>query len=296
MEPLGPDWIVTENQLCQVHNPHPEPGETVTWSGGCVDGTAHGEGRLVWWRIGGTNRYVGEMRGGKRHGQGTYIAGNGALYEGEWHDSNRHGQGIMTWANGDRYEGEWRDGKPHSQGTMTWTSGTHYEGEFHRGKRHGNGICAWVNGDRYEGEWRYGERHSQGTYTWPGGDRYEGEWRDGKPHSQGTEIQANGDHDEGTWLSGISARDGTDIMTLPDGDRLEDAIEATETTVEFQRHHEGVRHAELTPSPRPQLGEGTEATTEALIRDAEDEVRREAEEAAPPPWYRPRPEEDTDGA
>ena len=190
------------------------------------------------------------MRDGKRHGQGTYIAANGAFYEGEWRDSNRHGQGIMTW-----------------------TSGTHYEGEFHRGKLHGNGICAWVNGDRYEGEWRYDERHSQGTYTWPGGNRY-----------------------EGTWLSGIPARDGPDTMTLADGDRLEDPIEATETTVEFQRHHEGDRRAELARPPRPQLGEGREAATEALIRDAEDAVRREAEEPPPPPWYRPRPEEDIDGA
>ena len=83
-------------------------------------------------------------------------------------------------------------------------------------------------------------------------------------------------------------------MTLADSDRLEDPIEATETTVEFQRHHEGDRRTELARPPRPQLGEGREAATEALIRDAEDAVRREAEE--PPPWYRPRPEEDIDGA
>lgn len=105
------------------------------------------------------------MRDGKRHGQGTYFAANGAFYEGEWRDSNRHGQGIMTW-----------------------TSGSHYEGEFHRGKLHGNGICAWVNGDRYEGEWRYGERHSQGTYTWPGGNRYEGTWLSGIPARDGPDT------------------------------------------------------------------------------------------------------------
>ena len=40
-----------------------------------------------------TDKYVGEMKNGQLHGQGTY-----------------------TWANGDKYIGEYKDGKEHGQG------------------------------------------------------------------------------------------------------------------------------------------------------------------------------------
>ncbi len=43
MQPSGSHWIVAENQPCQVYNLCPEPGESVTWSGGCGDGRAEGE-------------------------------------------------------------------------------------------------------------------------------------------------------------------------------------------------------------------------------------------------------------
>ncbi len=68
MQPSGSNWIAAENQPCQVYNPYPEPGESVTWSGECVDGRAEGEGELVWRSSdGGTKTYVGRMRAGKFH-------------------------------------------------------------------------------------------------------------------------------------------------------------------------------------------------------------------------------------
>ena len=30
LQPFGPNWIIAENQPCQLHNPYPGPGETVT--------------------------------------------------------------------------------------------------------------------------------------------------------------------------------------------------------------------------------------------------------------------------
>ena len=47
LTPLGPNWLVTENQPCQAHNPVPIPGETITWSGPCVNGKASGDGLLA---------------------------------------------------------------------------------------------------------------------------------------------------------------------------------------------------------------------------------------------------------
>ena len=55
-------------------------------------------------------RYDGEVRDGKRHGQGVYEWPDGDRYEGEWREDKRHGQGVNEWPDGTRYEGEWRDG------------------------------------------------------------------------------------------------------------------------------------------------------------------------------------------
>ncbi len=111
--PIGPNWIVAKNQPCQIYNLRPVAGETVTWSGSCVDRKASGEGRLVWQGSYGTYVYEGWMRDGKRHGWGAYTEAAGGRYEGDWRDGKRTGRGTFTWPSGARYEGDWRDGKQH---------------------------------------------------------------------------------------------------------------------------------------------------------------------------------------
>ena len=84
LKPFGPNWIIAENQLCQLWNPYPEPGETVTWSGACLDGKASGEGREVWRSSKGESVFEGSVEAGKNHGHGTYTSASGSRYEGEW--------------------------------------------------------------------------------------------------------------------------------------------------------------------------------------------------------------------
>lgn len=116
LEPFGPSWIVAENQPCQPRNPDPEPGETVTWSGACVNGKVSGEGRIVW-----------------RHSGGVDV------YEGEYRDGELNGHGIANWADGDRYEGEWREDKPHGYGTLFAFEGSCYDGAWREGCFAGRG-------------------------------------------------------------------------------------------------------------------------------------------------------------
>ena len=124
MEPFGPNWIVAENQPCQKFNPNPTPGETYTWSGGCVDGKVSGKGRGVW-----------HLPDGRQD-----------VYEGGMRDGKNHGQGTFTWHDGDRYEGEWRDDKPHGYGTLTLTNGESYGGQWQNGCfRREDGSSAWIN-------------------------------------------------------------------------------------------------------------------------------------------------------
>lgn len=126
----------------------------------------------------------------------TYSHGR---YEGEVRDGKRHGQGIMTGLDGHRYEGEWRNDRRHGRGTYTWPDGTRYEGKWRSGRHHGQGSKEWSGGDRYEGGWRVGKRHGQGTYTWSDGTRYEGEWNNSKRHGRGTYVSADGTIGEGKW-------------------------------------------------------------------------------------------------
>ncbi len=41
----------------------------------------------------------------------THTWPNGDKYVGEWKDGKKHGQGTHTWPSGKKYEGKWRDGK-----------------------------------------------------------------------------------------------------------------------------------------------------------------------------------------
>lgn len=46
-----PNWITTDKG-CKVWNPNPQPNESVTWSGECINGKAHGNGILIWYKNG----------------------------------------------------------------------------------------------------------------------------------------------------------------------------------------------------------------------------------------------------
>ena len=99
--PFGPNWIAVENQRCQMYNPNPDPGDTVTWSGTCVDGKTSGRGRAVWrYSAGGEDVFKGEHRAGKAHGHGVYI------WSGDRHGASSTPIGIPPFVREDRDEGD----------------------------------------------------------------------------------------------------------------------------------------------------------------------------------------------
>ena len=71
LEAFGPDWVIVENQPCQLWTR--SSARSYTWSGACVDGKVSGEGRLAIFGDEGSYRssYEGSMAAGKRHGHGT---------------------------------------------------------------------------------------------------------------------------------------------------------------------------------------------------------------------------------
>ena len=106
----GGKWFSTDKSDCKVWNPHPQPNETVSWTGNCSNGKANGNGALTWKSNTGIQKYVGQIRYGHANGQGTYTWDNGDKYIGEWKDDKMHGQGTYTNANGSVHEGIWENG------------------------------------------------------------------------------------------------------------------------------------------------------------------------------------------
>ena len=198
-KPFGPNWTIVKNQPCQVFSWVPEPGETVTWSGGCERSKATGVGVAVWRGSNGVRTLEGEFRDGKANGFGTAVWPNGNRYEGDWRDSKLHGKGTMAWSNGNRYEGDLRDSKPHGKGTMASADGFRYEGQFRAGEYHGYGKSWHRDGSRYEGEWRDSKFHGKGTMASTDGFRYEGQFRAGEYHGYGKSWHRDGSRYEGEW-------------------------------------------------------------------------------------------------
>ena len=171
-------------------------------------------------------KYVGEIKRGKPHGQGTYTHYSGprssvnqlsllipgmsnslifgiilfqllnqgnqdqlsARYEGSWKRGEKHGDGTYFFPNGDRYEGKWKRGKQYGDGTYFFPNGDRYEGKWEGGKKHGQGVYFFSDGDTFVGQWKDGKPHGKGMYTYPSGEKFVGEWKDGKKQLQGPLI------------------------------------------------------------------------------------------------------------
>ena len=58
------------------------------------------------------NIYEGQMKDGKRHGQGRYTLVNGDVYEGSFRNNRFEGHGVYRFAGGDVLDAEWHDGRP----------------------------------------------------------------------------------------------------------------------------------------------------------------------------------------
>jgi len=88
-------WIFDTAAGCKVWNPHPQPNETIRWSGACANGMAQGRGAAQWFR----GNLPFESDGG------------------EWREGRQAGYGTQVWPTG-RYDGELVDGEPNGHGTL----------------------------------------------------------------------------------------------------------------------------------------------------------------------------------
>ncbi|NWX36053.1 R10B2 protein, partial [Notiomystis cincta] len=83
------------------------------YTGQWMCGTQHGSGIHTWFlkrmhmsQYPLRNEYVGDFVKGERHGRGTFIYADGAMYSGEWVGNKKHGKGIFVLKNGHVLQGE----------------------------------------------------------------------------------------------------------------------------------------------------------------------------------------------
>ena len=120
-------------------------------------------------------QYHGEVKDGKREGQGICVYKNGDRYEGIWKNDKKEGKGTYYYTQkGDVYKGNFFNDYPNGKGIYFYKNGDKYEGMFKDGKKHGEGIIIFANGGRFKGEFKNGEKHGKGEYKNPNGQiRYE---------------------------------------------------------------------------------------------------------------------------
>ena len=110
-----------------------------------------------------SGKYVGDLKGSKKHGMGTYYYENGDVYEGPWVEDKKQGsKGRYTY----------------HKNNSTLNASAVYEGDWHEDQRHGQGVMRFANGDKYDGRWIRDVMETMdgedATYTYARRDQYIG--------------------------------------------------------------------------------------------------------------------------
>ncbi len=206
------------------------------YSGGCVEGKAHGYG------IASSNRatYEGNFRNGMKHGFGTktirkyveFVANGkeyylgGQVYSGNWKEDLLHGKGkVVEPDGGGSYEGVWKKGKKHGYGLEVVGESKRYEGQWKDDKPYGEGKHKW-DGRVFIGFFDnyHHLKKGNGKIIYPDGKIYEGEVYGTAPLGKGKFIYPNGVVFTGSWPYG-GVEEGSGIVTWPNGDTYKDIWE-----------------------------------------------------------------------
>ena len=57
------------------------------------------------------DKYVGELKGKKKHGYGVYTWADGSTFRGDWKDDKKHGPATFIDAKGEELSGYWKNGE-----------------------------------------------------------------------------------------------------------------------------------------------------------------------------------------
>lgn len=96
-----PNWIKDPISGCWAADPAPEPGESIAWSGACVEDLVSGEGTLTWYKDGHiTGTDEGTFKAGELSGHARVTRADGSSYDGDF-----PGNGTITLPDGTHVPG-----------------------------------------------------------------------------------------------------------------------------------------------------------------------------------------------
>lgn len=186
-----------------------------SYTGGCVNGRAHGQGTAVT-----SNnepvRYQGQFRNGRFHGTGKLSARN-AFEAGQYQNGKLTGSCKIKYGNGNAYSGNCRLVEFHGHGQFTTAGGALYIGGYNMGKRHGKGKTTIKNGTSYQGTFQNDDVTGYGSYRFPDGETYTGQVLKGKYNGTGIEKKSDGRVYQGQFRNNTWHGKGT--LTLANGKR-----------------------------------------------------------------------------
>ncbi|MCG8492050.1 MAG: hypothetical protein MI743_10580, partial [Sneathiellales bacterium] len=128
---------------CKImHWTVPSQNEKVSWSGGCLNGFAEGEGEAKFWydnpEHGENHSFIGLIKKGEFQ-YGQLRTGKRLYYEGSIFLGRIEGKGTFYFRNGDRIDGHFFGGKADGAGVLVKKDGTRYAGKFSSGSLNGPG-------------------------------------------------------------------------------------------------------------------------------------------------------------
>src|ERR1044071_1253154 len=110
-------WL--KDGTCSLFSADAVPGDTVSWTGACVDGFAEGLGTATFTHDGQTQSFTANfIHGVIPDGHVITRWGQGWSYDGETIGGRFNGPGILTTDASDRFDGFWSDGKMNGFGVL----------------------------------------------------------------------------------------------------------------------------------------------------------------------------------
>eukprot|EP01017_Pseudomicrothorax_dubius_P046474 TRINITY_DN8191_c0_g1_i1.p1 TRINITY_DN8191_c0_g1~~TRINITY_DN8191_c0_g1_i1.p1 ORF type:complete len:285 (-),score=67.16 TRINITY_DN8191_c0_g1_i1:94-888(-) len=144
--------------------------------------------------------YIGQIKDGKRDGQGKFFYPDGGMYDGEWSAGAMNGKGRLYYASGRlAYEGDFKNDSFSGKGILyndqpvepkgplnhrdlfaCEESWERYEGDLLEDHRHGTGTVYYCNNDKLHGQFMNDLAHGKCIFTHSEGEIIRGEWLQNK--------------------------------------------------------------------------------------------------------------------
>ena len=240
-------WMeIAQQPGCYVRNSNLQTGASVTWTGECAGGLAHGTGTLTWVSDGNQETSTGRLQNGEKNGnwvlrfgnsqveEGPYVDdekngnwvirgvvnGIAVIEEGPYVDDEKNGNWVLRFGNSQVEEGPYVDDEKNGNWVIRGVANgiaAIQEGPFVDGKKNGNWVIRIANGTVEEGPYVDDEKNGNWVFRWANGIVEEGPFVDDEKNGNWVHRGfANGTVEEGPYVD--DKKNGNWVIRYPSGE------------------------------------------------------------------------------